>query len=549
MSVRRIPPTPQFSTSTCNSTFAVCAIGPLRVWACLLCLGLGCKPTPPPVAPSTTHVPATASLTPAQDQKIRGFCGDCHAFPRADYSPRAAWHEEVQRGFGFYEESERVDLDPPPLQQVTQYFHDRAPEQLTVVDTFAQATSGSLKFSREDLRQIHPQAETERLAVAGLHWLPRVDQTGHKLPGHELLSSDMRRGEVLRYRLEGTQWQITPLAQLKHPARICQCDLDGNGTLEYLVADLGSFLPAEHDQGGVAWLVPAGAEYEVRWLLQGVGRVCDVQVGDWDADGDQDVLVGEFGWRKTGGIHWLQTQGLGDGQLQVHKQTIDPRSGVLDLIPTDLDGDGQLDFIAALSQHHEVIMAYRNQGAGVFRPEVLSGPYDPAYGSSGIQLVDFDGDGDNDLLYTNGDTFDSFDLKPYHGLQWLENQGQRPYRQHHIAAFSGTHRALAVDLDQDGDQDVVAISLLPQRLLASTPQTQHAGLVWFEQTSAGHFEPHPIAWGAHHATLVVEDFDGDGDVDLAVGSFDDQAEPLQNTVTVWWNSLRNTEKSRATSNR
>ena len=32
-----------------------------------------------------------------------------------------------------------------------------------------------------------------------------------------------------------------------------------------------------------------------------------------------------------------------------------------------------------------------------------------------MQLVDFDGDGDLDVLVTNGDSFDDFLLKPYHG--------------------------------------------------------------------------------------------------------------------------------------
>src|SRR5688572_26240056 len=62
-----------------------------------------------------------------------------------------------------------------------------------------------------------------------------------------------------------------------------------------------------------------------------------------------------------------------------------------------------------------------------------SGPADPSFGGSGIELVDFDGDGDLGVLYTNGDTFDSFFVKPYHGVRWIENQGDGKWADHVLA--------------------------------------------------------------------------------------------------------------------
>ena len=62
-----------------------------------------------------------------------------------------------------------------------------------------------------------------------------------------------------------------------------------------------------------------------------------------------------------------------------------------------------------------------------FRKETIYQAPHPAYGSTGIQLVDLDGDGRVDVLYTNGDVFDDNILKPYHGIHWLQNQGRFPF--------------------------------------------------------------------------------------------------------------------------
>ena len=57
-------------------------------------------------------------------------------------------------------------------------------------------------------------------------------------------------------------------------------------------------------------------------------------------------------------------------------------------------------------------MAFLNRGPGAVREEDdLRGTH-PAWGSTGIELVDLDGDGDLDVLMTNGDTLDDATVKP-----------------------------------------------------------------------------------------------------------------------------------------
>ena len=148
--------------------------------------------------------------------------------------------------------------------------------------------------------------------------------------------------------------------------------------------------------------------------------------------------------------------------------------------------------------------------------------------------MDLDGDGDLDVLVTNGDMLDDFRLKPYHGIRWLENRGGFPFVPHDLANLPGAHRARALDLDGDGDLDVVACAFVEFKA-EGTPVSAVAAfpsLVWLEQTSPGTFVRHTLERGGRHVSLDVGDFDGDGDVDIVVGNFRTEPGPW---IELWEN--------------
>ena len=147
--------------------------------------------------------------------------------------------------------------------------------------------------------------------------------------------------------------------------------------------------------------------------------------------------------------------------------------------------------------------------------------------------MDFDGDGDLDVLVTNGDSFDDFLLKPYHGIQWLENEGRYPYTPHPVAPLAGAHRALAVDLDGDGDLDVVAAAMIA--LAREGAERTLPSMVWLERVGPKEFTRHTLEVGMPtHASLDAADYDGDGDIDLVIGNLSPQR-PVPTWVEVWEN--------------
>jgi len=503
--------------------------------------GAGSAPLNRSEASADTALAAGESLVAFLDQvrpSVTAFCGDCHAMPRPESSPSGEWPEEVNQGFMLYGQSGRTDLTIPPYGDVLDFFQKQAPTRLEMPSSIKNYPPSSIPFDR---REVHAQGRRSP-AITNVQW---IDLEIGDSPA--LIYTDIATGMVKAHWRES----VHRIATLLQPVHCEPCDLNDDGLIDLVVADIGEFNANDTDIGRVVWLRQRPAEelespelespepnladrFESIVLLDGLSRVADVRTGDFDQDGDDDCLVAVFGWRKSGEILLLVNQGLGDDDRpQFEVQAIDDRSGPVHVPTIDLNGDGHLDFIALISQEHEIVEAFLNDGTGHFEKQTIWEAPDPAYGSSGIELVDMDNDGDSDILYTNGDSFDR-GVKPHHGVQWLENTGTYPYTHHHVGWMPGVQNARPGDFDNDGDIDIIAGSLVvgPADLVLREPQ--FSSLVLFEQTAPNQWKPQQMEHGNHrHLSLAAGDFDGDGRLDLAAGNFMRDENPDNPDLIIW----------------
>ncbi len=470
---------------------------------------------PPPISPRVRD--------PQLAAEIDAFCGACHAAPDPATFPRGRWPEEVERGFGFYEESGRHDLHPPPRELVTHFYQSIAPESIDLPPPLQDTTTSPVRFRRVDIPW--PDGGRRRPSISHL----RTHNNG-------IYFCDMNSGIVGDIALGGHAPVATEMLRVQVAGHIEKARLRPNGPTGWWIAQMGSAGPEDHERGAVLFQ-PEDLQRR-RWIVaDGLGRVADVQSGDFNGDGATDVAIADFGWHRSGGLHIALQVASGTGlpntpdtarPVRFTRTTIDPRHGASHLHVRDLDADGDQDLVVLHSQEFETVTAYLNDGRANFEARTLFAAPVPDFGCSSLEMADLDGDGDEDLLLTNGDSMDSFLLKRHHGVQWLENRGALDFRYHLIARQGGVYGAAAGDLDGDGDLDIVACAM-------TWKHDAHNPLVWFEQIGPGEFVRHALEYSNdQHACLELGDWDGDGDLDIAVGEFDVYiAFPYLGSV--WWN--------------
>lgn len=245
-------------------------------------------------------------------------------------------------------------------------------------------------------------------------------------------------------------------------------------------------------------------------LINELARPVQIIPMDLDKDGKMDYLVCEFG-HVAGALSWRKN--LGNNQFE--SKIIRALPGASNLHIRDVNADGLPDIWAMFAQGDEGIFLFVNQGGGQFKEQrVLRFP--PAYGSSSYELVDVDGDGREDIIYTCGDNSDfSPILKPYHGVYIYLNRGNMEFEKSYFFAINGCYKTVTADFDKDGDMDIASISFF-----ADYKERPEEGFVYLKNEGGLRFTPYSFKQSQRGRWLTMDagDLDSDGDLDIVIGN-------------------------------
>lgn len=228
----------------------------------------------------------------------------------------------------------------------------------------------------------------------------------------------------------------------------------------------------------------------------------------------------------SGGLSWWEQSP--EGLLKEHVLKQSP--GAMNAYTEDINGDDMLDIVALFGQGDEGVFAFLNQGNGVFREQALL-RFPASYGSSYFALWDADNDGDKDILYTAGDNADYPPIaKPYHGVYLFENDGDWAFTESLFIPIQGAYKAIPEDFDQDGDSDIAVNSFFPDYSRGAKE-----GFVYLQNQGENQFIPYTFPEVASGRWLVMDvgDVDSDGDMDIALGSLVFEAPGYDQYVEAW----------------
>lgn len=252
-------------------------------------------------------------------------------------------------------------------------------------------------------------------------------------------------------------------------------------------------------------------------IIARVPHPCRTQVVDLDRDGLRDLLVGNLGEFEPldtdkGSVVWLRNRG-GDRFESV--VLADKLSRVADLQAVDFDGDGDLDIVAAAFGQVTTggIVYLENVTKDWSRPEFEPSVLDYRVGASDVPSVDLNQDGHPDFVALLSQEHEK--VIAFVNRGWGSFSQETIYAAPHCRWASVGIRLL--DLNGDGRTDV---------LMANGDQVEfgpiirpYHGVAWLENEGTYPFTYHRLTHmpGAH--TLLPADLDGDGNMDIVSSAF------------------------------
>ena len=457
-----------------------------------------------------TYVPPVPSNKTGKEL-AQTYCSSCHQLPSPDLLDKTTWERSVLPKMSY-----RLGLEP----DLFKVYDGMSPEELPILAA-ANVFPEKPVIAPEDWAKIIkyyidnapekplPQAPKEKVSVGLNNFkMVEIEGTPNKVPYVTFVKFNPAQKNIyigwrgLQSFLKIYDLRFTQTDSLAVPSPVSDVDFS---TKNSRILTMGLMAPTNLSQGS---LFEVNAQKQQKPIVESLQRPVQATFGDLNQDGQEDFILCNFG-NEIGKLAWY------DGKDK-QEHLLKALPGARNTFIKDMNGDNLPDIVALMTQAREGIFIFYNKGNGNFEEkQVLSFP--AVYGSSYMELADFNKDGFMDILYTNGDNADfSIILKSYHGIRIFMNDGKNNFKQTYFYPMFGASKAMAADFDLDGDLDIAAISFF-----TDPTQKPHEDFLLLDNQGNNQFKVATFPEATHGKWMVMDvgDMDQDGDADIILGSF------------------------------
>ncbi|WP_114938965.1 FG-GAP repeat domain-containing protein [Mucilaginibacter endophyticus] len=441
------------------------------------------------------------------------YCGSCHEAPDASLLDSATWDKYILPAMGAklgmrpfmdqYIAGPTAVLSLADWTKIAVYYRYASPKKLKIPKPDAVIDSAIFSVKRPAL--INTTSGEAMTTMVKFNPVDKHFYTGDA--GNKLYrwSTDLTATLVKKFH--------SPITD----ATFYQSATEPNSAV---VTCIGILPPNDQLKGTLTHIDLSRKSKDTTLMEDSLPRPVKSAAADFNKDGLMDYVSCGFG-RDRGGLFLLQQQ----ANHSFKRKVIRAIPGAEIVYTGDFNGDGWPDIACLFAQADEGIWLFLNDKKGGFITRNIM-RFPPVYGSSSFQLVDFNHDGELDIVYTCGDNNDySPVFKPYHGVYIFTNQGDWKFKQTYFYHINGCSKAIATDFDHDGDLDLAVIAFFPDYKYHPTE-----GFTYHEQLRPGKFKVHevPVNLLGRWISMEAGDIDGDGDTDLVLGNFSVGAQGLMN---------------------
>ena len=454
--------------------------------------------------------PASSADSPGR-VLAKQYCSACHVFPEPDLLDKKTWRDQTLRRMKI-----RMGLSPAEFERhpeanllkasglfftspmvstndwdtIFNYYVQSAPEIQPPQDPRPEIQVGMKYFraERPKYRRENPSTTLVKASPA----TGRIYMGDEATKSLDILNLDTSLAETL-------PMNNVPIAVTETPKGI-------------YVSSIGHFQPSEDPKAELVFLSRGANHFELPQRIVGpLPRVTGMEFADLNGDGKIDFVLCIYG-NNVGRFSWFEN--LGNDQYEEHELL--PKSGAIRAEIHDLNGDGFPDIAVLQAQESESFYIFINDGKGHFTAHTIF-QKPPIMGHTYFEMADFNHDGKLDFLVTNGDNGEyPSPVKKYHGIRIYLNRGDLNFDEAYFFPMNGVFKAMARDFDGDGDLDIAAISFFPDY-----QKSPEESFVYLENQGNLRFtaSTFPECIMGRWLTMDVADLDGDGDLDIVLGSF------------------------------